>query len=48
MVSSKKAVDIKEYETANGKSPYARWFKNLDPIAAAKIVVAVEKKLRWR
>jgi putative addiction module killer protein len=43
MVSSKKAVDIKEYETAEGKSPFGRWFKNLDHIAAAKIVAAVEK-----
>jgi putative addiction module killer protein len=43
MVSSKKAVDIQQYETAEGKCPYARWFNHLDAIAAAKIVVAVEK-----
>jgi putative addiction module killer protein len=43
MVSSKKPIDIKEYETAEGKSPYGRWFKDLNAPAAAKIVTAVEK-----
>jgi putative addiction module killer protein len=43
MVSSKKAVDVQEYETADGQSPYARWFDNLNAPAAAKIVAAVEK-----
>jgi putative addiction module killer protein len=30
-----------EYLTAGGRSPFGRWFENLDPMAAAKIVVAL-------
>ncbi len=29
---------VREYEDANGCSPFAIWFRTLDPIAEAKIV----------
>ena len=29
---------VREYEDANGRSPFAIWFRTLDPIAEAKIV----------
>ena len=42
MVSSGKFV-IREYIRTNGKSPFAEWFRGLDPVAAAKIAVVLEK-----
>ena len=42
MVSSGKFV-IQEYVRANGKSPFGEWFRGLNPVAAAKITVALEK-----
>jgi len=32
---------IKEYIEKNGQSPFARWFENLDSVAAAKITTAL-------
>ena len=34
---------IQEYVRANGKSPFGEWFRRLDPVAAAKITVVLEK-----
>jgi putative addiction module killer protein len=34
---------VVEYVTAKGESPFAEWFDALDPIAAAKIGVAVTR-----
>jgi putative addiction module killer protein len=42
MVSSKK-LEVEQYVDAEGKNPFADWFNGLDPIAAAKITVVVEK-----
>jgi len=42
MVSSGKFV-IQEYVRANGKSPFGEWFRGLNPVAAAKITVVLEK-----
>ena len=38
MLSYKKSgsITVREYETAQGQSPFGRWFANLDAIAAAK------------
>ncbi|MFZ0758688.1 MAG: type II toxin-antitoxin system RelE/ParE family toxin [Candidatus Sulfotelmatobacter sp.] len=33
----------KEYQDANGRSPYAAWFENLNAPAAAKVAKAVIK-----
>ena len=43
MVSSYKAVEVREYIDTAGKNPFGRWFDDLDSIAAAKVTVAVEK-----
>lgn len=32
---------IKEYIEKNGQSPFARWFEDLDSVAAAKITTAL-------
>ncbi len=32
---------IKEYLEKNGQSPFARWFEDLDSVAAAKITTAL-------
>jgi putative addiction module killer protein len=34
-------VTVKEYIDDNGNSPFARWFDNLDPQAAAKVATAL-------
>ena len=36
-------IRVVEYEGADGRSPFARWFNDLDPMAAAKIAVAVTR-----
>ena len=36
-------VEIREYETAEGRSPFGTWFEDLDPIAAAKVTVALTR-----
>jgi putative addiction module killer protein len=33
-------VKLVEYQTSDGKSPFAEWFNGLDKIAAAKVTVA--------
>jgi putative addiction module killer protein len=33
--------ELREYIGANQRSPYGRWFKELDNVAAAKIVTAL-------
>lgn len=35
--------DIREYVAPNGVSPFGRWFDALDPIAAAKISIALAR-----
>ena len=34
-------ITIQEYLDAEGNSPFARWFGNLDPIAAAKVATSL-------
>ena len=36
-------VEILEYLELNGRSPYADWFNNLNPPAAAKVAVALAR-----
>jgi len=36
-------IEIREYVDERGESPFARWFEGLDPIAAARITVAVSR-----
>ena len=38
-----KMLDVREYEDAEGRSPFGAWFVGLDAIAAAKITVAVAR-----
>lgn len=33
-------IEVREYIAAEGSSPYAKWFNDLDPQAAAKVAVA--------
>ena len=40
------SIEIKEYLDADDKSPYGKWFNDLDARAAAKITVAREKSGR--
>ncbi len=37
------AIDVREYLTPDGRSPFGEWFDHLDPQAAAKITVAVTR-----
>lgn len=34
-------MEVREYLDAAGRSPFARWFKKLDPVAAAKVTTAL-------
>lgn len=34
-------MDVREYLTPKGHSPFGAWFEDLDPQAAAKVTVAV-------
>ena len=36
-------VEIREYITAQGRSPYARWFDQLPAQAAAKVTTALTR-----
>jgi putative addiction module killer protein len=36
-------LEIVEYETAGARSPFGQWFAKLDPVAAAKVVVAISR-----
>jgi putative component of toxin-antitoxin plasmid stabilization module len=38
-----KPVEVLEYLEPNGRSPYGEWFENLNPLAAAKVVIAVTR-----
>ena len=35
--------DIREYQEANGRSPFGVWFSDLDARAAAKVTVAIAR-----
>ncbi len=35
--------EVREYLTADGHSPYAKWFDNLNAQAAAKVAIAVTR-----
>ncbi len=36
-------MDLREYETADGVSPFAKWFDELDARAAAKVTTALTR-----
>ncbi len=36
-------IDIVEYLDANGKSPFAGWFDDLDGLAATKVTIALSR-----
>lgn len=36
-------MDIREYLSADGYSPFAYWFGDLEPVAAAKVAVAITR-----
>lgn len=36
-------LDVREYEDAEGSSPFAAWFGALDAVAAAKVTVALAR-----
>ncbi len=36
-------IEIKEYLTPDGVSPFGRWFEELDPQAAAIVTVAISR-----
>jgi putative addiction module killer protein len=36
-------MDVREYVTADGSSPYAKWFNGLNSHAAAKVAIAVSR-----
>lgn len=36
-------VEVREYLTEEGRSPYARWFDRLNAVAAAKVVTAIHR-----
>jgi putative component of toxin-antitoxin plasmid stabilization module len=36
-------MDIRQYETEDGRSPFAEWFDDLDAPAAAKVTTALTR-----
>ena len=36
-------VEVREYLTTDGTSPYAKWFNRLNALAAAKVTIAVTR-----
>ena len=36
-------LDVREYVAADGSSPYAKWFKDLNAPAAAKVAIAITR-----
>jgi putative addiction module killer protein len=36
-------LDVREYVTADGASPYAKWFNDLNAPAAAKVAIAITR-----
>lgn len=41
VLQSSKEYKLVEFIDSSGKSPYGQWFQGLDPLAAAKVTVAV-------
>ena len=39
-------MEIREYLTAEGRSPFARWFQKLDARAAVKVTVSLNRMER--
>jgi putative addiction module killer protein len=36
-------IEVREYLTEDGKSPFGKWFLALNPVAAAKITTALAR-----
>jgi putative addiction module killer protein len=36
-------LDVREYLAPDGSSPYAKWFKDLNALAAAKVAIAITR-----
>lgn len=36
-------IEVREYLTENGRSPYAKWFDRLNSAAAVKVVTAIHR-----
>jgi putative addiction module killer protein len=36
-------IEVREYVAADGSTPYAKWFNNLNAPAAAKVAIAVTR-----
>ena len=36
-------IEVREYEDAQGRSPFGRWFQHLNSIAAAKVNTALSR-----
>lgn len=36
-------MGVREYQKADGASPFGEWFSDLDPTAAAKVVIVVTR-----
>ena len=36
-------MNVQEYIKEDGSSPYEEWFNSLDPVAAAKVTVAISR-----
>jgi putative addiction module killer protein len=36
-------MEIREYQNPEGRSPFGDWFQDLDPVAAAKVTVALTR-----
>jgi len=36
-------IELRQYQTAANRSPYAEWFNRLDAVAAAKISIALSR-----
>lgn len=36
-------MDLREYETEDGRSPFGEWFEELDAQAAAKVTIALTR-----
>jgi putative addiction module killer protein len=36
-------LELQEYVDARGRSPFAEWFDDLDPVAAAKVTVGLSR-----
>jgi putative addiction module killer protein len=37
------AIEVREYVTEDGRSPFGRWFEKLDAQAATKVTTALER-----